>query len=223
MGCYGRGKNDHFRGDAGMAADSVSPTGKCPWSFGCITRNYEGFLKRCGRVRDHGHRLRGRHRASSPMAATGVKIAVLKEADAETRVAAIPETARNSPPSAPASRSSGARAKGPHRGCRLRAAGATIGDRAAMLADADIVLCVTGPEANPRGGEARRAAGRGARPRSPREEIAAYAEAGLEALAMDGCRASRAPSRWTSCRRSRTSPATRRWSTRPRPMAAPFR
>ena len=81
-----------------------------------------------------------------------MKIAVLKESGAETRVAAIPETVK---------KFAGARRHGRGRtgGRRRRpsisdadfeAAGATIGSRAEVLKDADIILCVTGPEPDSR-------------------------------------------------------------------------
>ena len=67
------------------------------------------------------------------------------------------------------------------------AAGASVGSRAEVLKDADIILCVNGPDpASLNGAKRGRAAGRRARSGSGgARTIAGYAAAGLEALAME--------------------------------------
>ena len=106
-------------------------------------------------------------------------------------------------------------------------AGATIGDRASVLADADIVLGVAGPDPDSLAGikpGAWLAAGLnpfgrrgGARASTPMPRWAS------RRWRWSSCRASPARSRWTSCRRSRTSRATRRCSTPRANTAAPSR
>jgi NAD(P) transhydrogenase subunit alpha len=86
------------------------------------------------------------------------------------------------------------------------------------------VLGVQGPDpAALAGRRAGRAGRRRAQPVRQRERVDGYAAAGLEALAMEFMpRITRAQS-MDILSSSRTSPATRRCSTRPPNMAAPFR
>ena len=77
----------------------------------------------------------------------GVKIAVLRERDPETRVAATPDSVKRLlalGASVAVERDAGARAGLPDAG--FEEAGATLGDRAAVVADADVVLCVRRPD-----------------------------------------------------------------------------
>ncbi|HXG82376.1 MAG TPA: NAD(P) transhydrogenase subunit alpha [Sphingomicrobium sp.] len=116
-----------------------------------------------------------------------MKIAILKEAVPETRVAAIPETVK---------KFTGLGAtvvveKGAGEGASIadadyEAAGASIGARADVLKDADVVLCVMGPEPGSIEGAKKGALLVGALdPVKRGEVIAAYARAGIEALAME--------------------------------------
>ena len=114
-----------------------------------------------------------------------MKVAVLREADGEPRVAAIPETVR---------KLIGLGAEvGVERGAGDRAnvadaafaeAGASIEDRAGLLAGADVILCVTGPD-----GLAGTKAGAvlvGALdPLRRGDAVKGYASAGIDALAME--------------------------------------
>ena len=70
-----------------------------------------------------------------------MKIAILKESGAETRVAAIPETVKKFiglGSEVAVERGAGANASVGD--ADYEAAGASIGDRAAILADADVIL-----------------------------------------------------------------------------------
>jgi len=117
-----------------------------------------------------------------------MKLAVLKETAAgETRVAAIPETVKKFIALGAAvivERGAGAAAAIPD--ADFEAAGATLADRAALLAEADILLGVTGPEPDTMTG-----AKRGALlvasldPFRRGDAIAGYAAAGIEALALE--------------------------------------
>lgn len=117
-----------------------------------------------------------------------MKIAVLAEtAPGETRVAAIPETVKKFialGSDFAVERGAGDRAA--IADSDFEEAGASIGSRGEVLDGADIILCVTGPEA-----ETLKGAPPGAKlvgsldPFRRRGTIDAYAAAGLEALAME--------------------------------------
>ena len=116
-----------------------------------------------------------------------MKIAVLKEGGAETRVAAIPETVKKFV----ALGASVAVEEGAGEGASIGdseyvAAGATAASRGKVLADADVILCVTGPNPASLKGSKQGALLIGALdPAKRRDDIAAYASAGIEALAME--------------------------------------
>ena len=116
-----------------------------------------------------------------------MKIAVLKEGGAESRVAAIPETVKKFA----ALGASVAIERGAGEGASIadsefEAAGATAASRADVLADADIILCIAGPEPASIQGARKGALLVGALDPARRgDEIAAYAGLGLEALAME--------------------------------------
>ena len=116
-----------------------------------------------------------------------MKIAVLKEAAGEPRVAAIPETVKKFI----ALGAEVAIERGAGEGASVadvdyEAAGATLGDRAATLAGADILLCIQGPEAAALAGVKPGALLVGSLdPVRRGEAVAAYAAAGLEAYAME--------------------------------------
>ena len=116
-----------------------------------------------------------------------MKIAVLKEAAGEPRVAAIPETIKKFA----ALGATLAVERGAGEGASIAdadygAAGATIGDRAAVLADADIILVVQGPDPVSLGGAKTGALLVGSLDPVGRDEaVKAYAAAGLQALAME--------------------------------------
>ncbi|MBM6576801.1 NAD(P) transhydrogenase subunit alpha [Microvirga sp. SRT01] len=117
-----------------------------------------------------------------------MKIAVLKEtADGEKRVAATPETAKKfAALGATVAVESGAGEAAGFADGGYADAGASVGDRAAALAGADIVLGVQGPDASTLTG-----ATPGAwlvaslNPVAERARIDGYAAAGIEALAME--------------------------------------
>ena len=114
-----------------------------------------------------------------------MKVGVLKEAFGEARVAAIPETVKKFI----ALGASVAVERGAGEGACLSdaafaEAGATIEDRLALLADADIILCIAGPDSV--AGAKRGALIVGALdPLRRGDAVKAYADAGLEALAME--------------------------------------
>ena len=114
-----------------------------------------------------------------------MKVAVLKEASGEARVAAIPETVKKFI----ALGASVAVERGAGEGACLSdaafaEAGATIEDRSALLADADIILCIAGPD--DLSGTKRGALIVGALdPVRRGDAVKAYADSGLEALAME--------------------------------------
>ncbi len=114
-----------------------------------------------------------------------MKVAVLKEAAGEPRVAAIPETVKKFIGLG----ATVAVERGAGEGASLTDqafadAGAAIEDRSALLADADVILCVSGPDTLPgtRSGALLVGALDPAR-RGP--AIEGYAAEGLEALAME--------------------------------------
>ena len=117
-----------------------------------------------------------------------MKIAVLSETDPiEHRVAATPETVRKfAALGASLAVEAGAGASAGIADADYMEAGAVIGPRAEILIDADIILCVRGPDP-----DALAPAKSGARligaldPFGQRARVDAYAAAGIEALAME--------------------------------------
>ncbi|MEA1071003.1 NAD(P) transhydrogenase subunit alpha [Sphingomonas sp. LY160] len=116
-----------------------------------------------------------------------MKIAVLKEVGAETRVAAIPETVRKLIAlGASVAIEEGAGASASVIDQEYRDAGADIRDRASLLSDADIIMCVSGPEPDALQGVKPGALLIGALdPVRRGEAISAYGGLGLDALAME--------------------------------------
>ena len=116
-----------------------------------------------------------------------MKIAILKEAAGEPRVAAIPETVKKFIVlGADVAIERGAGEGASLADADYETAGATLGNRAATLAGADIVLCIQGPEAPALAGVKPGALLVGSLdPVRRGEAIAAYAAAGLEAYAME--------------------------------------
>nr|WP_315384155.1 NAD(P) transhydrogenase subunit alpha [uncultured Sphingomonas sp.] len=117
-----------------------------------------------------------------------MKIAVLKEAAiAERRVAATPETVKkfiNLKASVAVESEAGLAAS--YSDAAFREAGATIGSRSEVLADADIVLAVQGPDPDSLVGLKQGAwLVAGLNPFGERARIDRYAALGLEALAME--------------------------------------
>ncbi len=115
-----------------------------------------------------------------------MKIAVLKEGGSETRVAALPETAKKfAGLGAVVAVETGAGPRASIADADFEAAGAITGTRAEVLKDADIILCVTGPDPASLEGLKKGALLVGSLdPVKQGDTIAAYAKAGLEALAM---------------------------------------
>ena len=116
-----------------------------------------------------------------------MKLAVLREIAPETRVAAIPETVKKFIAlGASVSVERGAGETAGIADAEFEAAGATIADRAAALNDAGIILCITGPAPDSLAGAATGALLVGALdPARRADDIAAYASAGLDPLAME--------------------------------------
>ena len=116
-----------------------------------------------------------------------MKIAVLKEGEGETRVAAIPETVKKfAGLGATVAVETGAGDKASIGNADFEAAGASIGSRTDVLKDADIILTVTGPDPVTLIGAKKGALLIGALDPARRgKDIDAYAKAGLEALAME--------------------------------------
>jgi NAD(P) transhydrogenase subunit alpha len=117
-----------------------------------------------------------------------MKIAVLREtADGERRVAATPETVKKFIALGAELRvEAGAGAGASISDGDYEAAGALVGERPAVLAGADAVLGVQGPEAGSLAGTAPGALVVGALdPFRARDRIESYAAAGLQALAME--------------------------------------
>jgi NAD(P) transhydrogenase subunit alpha len=117
-----------------------------------------------------------------------MKIAVLREtADGERRVAATPETVKKFIALGAELRvEAGAGAGASIFDGDYEAAGALVGERPAVLAGADAVLGVQGPEAGSLAGTAPGALVVGALdPFRARDRIESYAAAGLQALAME--------------------------------------
>jgi NAD(P) transhydrogenase subunit alpha len=116
-----------------------------------------------------------------------VKIAVLRESGDETRVAAVPETVKKFIAlGAEVAVERGAGERAGVADADYEAAGASVADRAAVLKDAGIVLAVAGPDPASLKGVAKGALLVGALDPARRgEDIAAYAKAGLDPLAME--------------------------------------
>ena len=117
-----------------------------------------------------------------------MKIAILKEGAAgERRVAATPETAKKfAALGADVAIEAGAGAAASFADADYAAAGASVGDRAATLAGAGIVLGVQGPDPATLAGAAQGAwVVAGLNPFGERARVDGYAAAGYEALAME--------------------------------------
>ena len=117
-----------------------------------------------------------------------IKIAVLKETAAgELRVSATPETVKKfTALGAQMAVEAGAGAAASYGDAGYADAGATVGDRAATLAGADIVLGIQGPDPATLSGVKPGAwIVAGLNPFAERARIDGYAAAGLEALAME--------------------------------------
>ncbi len=117
-----------------------------------------------------------------------MKIAVLRErADGERRVAATPETVKKLIAlGATVAVESGAGTAAAIADTDYEAAGAALGDAAAVMGGADIVLGVQGPDpASLSGASAGAWVVAGLNPFGDRARVDAYATAGLEALAME--------------------------------------
>jgi NAD(P) transhydrogenase subunit alpha len=117
-----------------------------------------------------------------------VKIAVLKEtAPGETRCAAIPETVKKFialGAEVAVEKGAGEGASIPDK--EFEVAGATVGARKAVLDKAGVILCINGPDPASLAGAQKAALLVGALdPLRNGDSIAAYAKAGLEALAME--------------------------------------
>ena len=114
-----------------------------------------------------------------------MKIAVLKEAAGEPRVAAIPETVKKfTALGAKVAVESGAGAGANISDAAFAEAGAAIEQRTSLLADADIILCINGPDtlAGTKPGAVLVGA---LDPARRGDAVKGYADAGLEALAME--------------------------------------
>jgi NAD(P) transhydrogenase subunit alpha len=117
-----------------------------------------------------------------------LKIAVLRESEAgERRVAASSETIRKYIAlGVGVAVEAGAGAGASVADADYEAAGASIGSRAEALKDADIILCVQGPEPDTlKGAKAGALLVGGLNPFGQRARIDGYAAAGLDALAME--------------------------------------
>ena len=116
-----------------------------------------------------------------------MKLAVLKEAADEPRCSAIPETVKKFAglgASVTVERGAGSRAGISDE--EFEAAGATLASRDKAISDADIILCVEGPEPASIAGAKKGAILVGALdPMGRTPEIRDYAKTGLEALAME--------------------------------------
>lgn len=118
----------------------------------------------------------------------GVKIAVLREqAEGERRVSATPETVKKFIGlGAELAVEAGAGATASIADQAYADAGATVADRASVLANADIILGVQGPEpASIAGAKSGAWLAAGLNPFGERARVDAYAAAGIEALAME--------------------------------------
>ena len=117
-----------------------------------------------------------------------MKIAVLKEgATSESRVAASPESAKKFIGlGATVAVEAGAGAGASISDADFESVGASIGSRANVLNDADIILCVQGPEPDSLAGVKQDALLVGAlNPYGASDRVAAYAAVGIQAMAME--------------------------------------
>jgi NAD(P) transhydrogenase subunit alpha len=117
-----------------------------------------------------------------------MKIAVVREtAPGEARVAATPETVKKFIGlGAEVAVESGAGDAASIPDADFEAAGATVGEREKILGDADVILCINGPDPGSLKGAKTGALLVGALdPLRRREAVEGYAGAGLEALAME--------------------------------------
>ncbi len=116
-----------------------------------------------------------------------MKIAILKEGEAEPRVAAIPETVKKfAALGATVGVEAGAGLRASISDADYEAAGASIGARDAVLKDAGIILAVTGPDPSTLSGAKKGALLVGALdPVNRGEAIFAYAKLGLDSMAME--------------------------------------
>ncbi|MEP6983548.1 MAG: NAD(P) transhydrogenase subunit alpha, partial [Sphingomicrobium sp.] len=116
-----------------------------------------------------------------------MKIAVLKEGAGETRCAAIPETVKKFIAlGADVSVERGAGASASVADAEFEAAGAMLGSRAEVLKGAGIILTIAAPDpATLKGAEKGALLVGSLDPLRRRDTVAAYAAAGLEALAME--------------------------------------
>ena len=117
-----------------------------------------------------------------------MKLAILKEtAPGETRVAAIPETVKKfAALGASVAVEAGAGITASIPDDEFAAAGALVGSRSEVLGDADVVLCVSGPEPGSLAGARPGALLVGALDPVRRvEAVQGYAAAGIQALAME--------------------------------------
>jgi NAD(P) transhydrogenase subunit alpha len=116
-----------------------------------------------------------------------MKIAVLKEAAGETRCAAIPETVKKfAALGAEVAVEQGAGVGASIADSDFEEAGARLGSRKEVLEGAGIILCINGPDPQSlAGAKAGALLIGGLDPLRQRQRIEGYAEAGLEALAME--------------------------------------
>ena len=116
-----------------------------------------------------------------------MKIAVLKEADGETRCAAIPETVQKfAALGADVAVEVGAGSGASIADADFEAAGAKVGARADVLKDAGVILAINAPDpATVKGAQEGALLVGALDPLRQRPAIDAYAAAGLEALAME--------------------------------------
>ena len=121
------------------------------------------------------------------MSDDGVRIAVLREVAPETRVAAIPETVKKFIAlGASVAIERGAGENAGLSDADYEAAGATVADRTTVLKGAGVILCIAGPALDGPNAAAKGALLVGALDPARRgDEIAAYAKAGLDPLAME--------------------------------------
>ena len=114
-----------------------------------------------------------------------IKVAVLRESGGETRIAIIPETVKKFIAlGATVAMEPGAGTAASLTDAAFVEAGATIEEWPALLADADVILCINGPDALP-GAKAGAMLVGALDPVRRGDAVAGYAAAGIEALAME--------------------------------------
>ena len=114
-----------------------------------------------------------------------IKVAVLRESGGETRIAIIPETVKKFIAlGATVAVEPGAGTAASLADAAFVEAGATIEERPVLLADADVILCINGPDALP-GAKAGAMLVGALDPVRRGDAVAGYAAAGIEALAME--------------------------------------